>query len=455
MEKDQKQNVKTPTRQPGLGGMSVSPFDWEGGKTMKPPLSTSTADPNAKTLPLDRKTYGWHPQDQMGPYAHLTLENGGYDIGLGLMNHSLPIGLDMELMAANLAQGTTGEGANIGSWIKGDATMADMYYGKEKAAGIGMTVFSAGFEKSFDWENGFALEAQATVIGLQGHLGDFKKESKIDSRLGLGVSYGPGAGMRGYWGDSNKDGYREYGFGGDVGIWSFDFQTEDPLAVFAPNLGVIAHSMGLNLTELTGNTAKTAAKWSADKLKMGGNWMLEKNRQADKFIDDAASAAYGKGKDLASKGGEFAKLAANKVAEKTSSVASAVGIGAKELFASGKEKAKDLVGGGKNMVSNVVAAVKAAPAEIMQKAKLAPAAIVNTAKKAVAATKAAPANIAEKAKQAPAAIANAGKQAVAAGTNLAKNAYNGGKQAVGSIWNAAKGFGSWLGGGNQQAGKQK
>lgn len=45
--------------------------------------------------------------------------------------------------------------------------------------------------------------------------------------------FGPGASLRGHWADEDGDGLREYGFGADIGDFSFDFTTEDPLRSLA------------------------------------------------------------------------------------------------------------------------------------------------------------------------------------------------------------------------------
>jgi hypothetical protein len=507
MEKDQKQNTKIPSRQPGLGGMSVSPFDWEGGKTMKPPVSTmSAADPNAKTIPLDEVTYGSLPQDAPKPYGYYSTSRNRTSIGAGLLNYQYPNGLDVKLLSVESTDESFGDELLDGGSKRTEATLLDVYYGREKSAGIGLTIGQLVDEKAFGWNEGFLLESQATLASIQAHLGKISKDRQNDTKISLGASFrGGGSSTKGHWKDEDGDGAREYGFGGEIGRYSFDIQTEDPigflfpgkddpLATIAPNLGRVAHMLGSNLSDLASEAGvkvgkiilqnvRSAATHLGEAHSSGENFSLNARREAyvaganfgkaiarnvrsaathlgeahesaANFSSNARKGTIQAGSKILKKGLEVVNQVVAKGKEKASSAASSMGAGAKELFSSGKEKAKDLAAGGKNMVSNVVAAVKAAPAEIMQKAKLAPAAIVNTAKKAVAATKAAPAYIAEKAKQAPAAIANAGKQAVAAGTNLAKNAYNGGKQAVGSIWNAAKGLGSWLSGGDKKEGNK-
>jgi hypothetical protein len=44
---------------------------------------------------------------------------------------------------------------------------------------------------------------------------------------------GPGLELRGHWDDADGDGLRELGFGADIGDFSFDFTTEDPLRSLA------------------------------------------------------------------------------------------------------------------------------------------------------------------------------------------------------------------------------
>ncbi|NJL63724.1 MAG: hypothetical protein HC903_20145 [Methylacidiphilales bacterium] len=56
-----------------------------------------------------------------------------------------------------------------------------------------------------------------------------------------------GYSARGHWGDQDKDGRKEIGFGADVGPVSFDIKTEDPaltaLKVVAPGVGWVIDAL--------------------------------------------------------------------------------------------------------------------------------------------------------------------------------------------------------------------
>src|SRR4029079_11016265 len=79
-------------------------------------------------------------------------------------------------------------------------------------------------------DDGATLGAGATLVGGSVTLGgDPSRKSDKDESVRLGLSEGAGMAGRLHWGDKDKDGHREYGFGADVGPFSFDIKSEDPL----------------------------------------------------------------------------------------------------------------------------------------------------------------------------------------------------------------------------------
>ena len=68
---------------------------------------------------------------------------------------------------------------------------------------------------------GFNLASIGLTTGSRG--------SDADTQSRLAVSAGPSADARLHWGDEDKDGHNEYGFGFDAGWASFDYKTEDPI----------------------------------------------------------------------------------------------------------------------------------------------------------------------------------------------------------------------------------
>jgi hypothetical protein len=102
---------------------------------------------------------------------------------------------------------------------------------------------TAGYELSVG-ENGIRAQAGASAVGGSVTVGNFSKERSHDSQTRVGLSAGPSLGARIHWGDSDKDGSREYGFGFDYGPISLDVKTEDPLEAAGQVMG-LGGAMGL------------------------------------------------------------------------------------------------------------------------------------------------------------------------------------------------------------------
>ena len=80
--------------------------------------------------------------------------------------------------------------------------------------------------------NGFSAGAGASLFAGGGTLGDFSQNSQNETSeqtTRMTVGAGVGAGGRLHWGDSDGDGYQEFGYGVDAGPISFDIKSEDPL----------------------------------------------------------------------------------------------------------------------------------------------------------------------------------------------------------------------------------
>ncbi|MFN0245761.1 MAG: hypothetical protein ACKV2T_02565 [Kofleriaceae bacterium] len=83
------------------------------------------------------------------------------------------------------------------------------------------------------------VSSKGAELGLQGdgpQAAYINKESgsASDEMTRFGVSpIGPGAGVRAHWGDEDGDDLRELGFGVDLGDFTYDFTTEDPLRSLA------------------------------------------------------------------------------------------------------------------------------------------------------------------------------------------------------------------------------
>jgi hypothetical protein len=89
-------------------------------------------------------------------------------------------------------------------------------------------VFTASYENSIG-EDGFTTGLQGNMFETSVTGGKFDRRNFTDEQARLGLSAGEGGAGRLHWGDQDKDGFREYGFGFDVGPVSMDLKTEDPL----------------------------------------------------------------------------------------------------------------------------------------------------------------------------------------------------------------------------------
>jgi hypothetical protein len=143
---------------------------------------------------------------------------------------------------------------------------------------------------SYAGTDGFGLGAQAAVGGF--NIGAGTTGTDTDEYAKFGLSEGVGAAARGYWGDSDSDGFREYGFGADFGPFSIDMKTEDPVRMLAQQLplgGLWADSV---LGE--GNTTESIAN------EFG---LTTRGADLDSTLDvlgDAAGSAYDFASDTAS-----------------------------------------------------------------------------------------------------------------------------------------------------------
>jgi hypothetical protein len=113
--------------------------------------------------------------------------------------------------------------------------------GHKQGVTTNKTTINKGGDVSGDY-GGYSASYEANVgsdgatIGVQGNAGDGSvtrggppsKDSNTDEQTRFGLSVGEGGAGRLHWGDADKDGYREYGFGVDVGPLSYDFKSEDP-----------------------------------------------------------------------------------------------------------------------------------------------------------------------------------------------------------------------------------
>lgn len=166
-----------------------------------------------------------------------------------------------------------GEGA-IGAW---DEDGGGTQYGIKGKVGLVRGKINEGGDVPVNWEagtagaefsggeNGVRAQAGVTAIGVEGTLGGFDKERNDDIQARGGLSIGPSLGARLHWGDSDHDGYREYGLGADIGPFSFDVKSEDPLRAY---MGWDQRNLpGQNMTNAAIDAIKGAYSGPAETVK--------------------------------------------------------------------------------------------------------------------------------------------------------------------------------------------
>ncbi len=210
------------------------------------------------------ETVGWRPEEVPGPYLHFSeIDNRHWQTGIGLLQKEYEEGQQLSALSANADFGVFGNpGDDIRSGYKLGAYMLQGSTGNSEMFGFDGGVLGAESEHSIG-EDGYSLGTGAHIIRGAVRAGDASKEEKNDEQLRVGASFGtPGLGLRGHWGDQDKDGLKEYGFGFDFSLGgpgvSFDIKTEDPiltgLKYAAPLLGwgidLLTDDKSTNLTNM-------------------------------------------------------------------------------------------------------------------------------------------------------------------------------------------------------------
>ncbi len=79
--------------------------------------------------------------------------------------------------------------------------------------------------------DGFTIGVGADVVNVSVALGTQNSESRSDTMVNLGISYGLGLGISGHWDDADNDGYREWGGTLIAGPFLVGSTTEAPLGI--------------------------------------------------------------------------------------------------------------------------------------------------------------------------------------------------------------------------------
>jgi hypothetical protein len=220
--------------------------------------------------------------------------SGALEVGSLGYEHQLDLrqGIYQNTYSGNLAKGNIGFNLADGSFMNLEG---------------GLGTASAGAE--FDANSGFNVGAQANLAEIALTAGRSSEDYSTDEIGRFGLSSGVGAAFRGHWGDLDRDGYREYGFGLDLGPISFDIKTEDPIrSLLGPGLSDLVSSRDQNLTHATGEALSDTWNWTQDTVSglvqdatsNAWDWTRDIASDAQDWTGDVASDAWDWTQDTAS-----------------------------------------------------------------------------------------------------------------------------------------------------------
>lgn len=287
---------------------------------------------------------GWEPPkkgEAPGPWAYIK-DNGkkgwdqGIEGGFGAFHG------EGDILGVPVVDDLLYAQGKLGAWDNGSGGMR---HGAQGSAGAGklqinnggkvsgdMEAFTASAEASIG-DDGATLGAQATLVGGSMTLGNFGNKNAAgknltnESTMRLGLSEGVGAAGRLHWGDTDKDGQREYGFGFDAGPVSMDLKTEDPAR--------------LALASVLGGVAGPGGIYAVDK---GLEWLGGDMNYTDKAISGAKSL-YNAGSKAIDTIGEYGNKAYEGAGEMWDS-AKKYGSGMYDAAGKGLSSAYDTVSSG-------------------------------------------------------------------------------------------------------------
>jgi hypothetical protein len=239
-----------------------------------------------------QRLVGQRPQGGVADWYDFSTENkqGGYTWGGGYGTGAADSGEWWQRLGGDLPF-TSG---SILAWGENDDK--DTRYGAKGEAGLGKleykgdgwsadaSAFGINGEASAG-SNGATFGGGATIVGGSATVGGFNPNSNTDTSTRFGLSAGPSFGLRTHWGDSDSDGHREMGLGFDLGIFSADIKTEDPLR------------SGINM--MPGSNAQGLMAAANDSLginkMLGGNY-LPSGQNPSNWTEDMLGWASGTGK---------------------------------------------------------------------------------------------------------------------------------------------------------------
>jgi len=241
-----------------------------------------------------------------------------------------------------------GSDGQYGAGIGGRVGHGEIGYGSPGDGAYGSADVDAFGADAHAWVNpdtGASAGASAYILQGSATLGNIGSGNHDEeARFGLGA--GVGAAGRLHWADTDGDGLREYGFGADIGPFSFDLKTEDPARTGLNALtmgmgGRVADWMGYegNMTQDIGSAASSAWDWTKDTA--GAAW---------DGVSSAASSAWDWAGDTASSAWDGVSSAASSAWDGVSSVAGS----AYDTVSSGLSSAGSAISSGAGAVWSAV-----------------------------------------------------------------------------------------------------
>jgi hypothetical protein len=241
---------------------------------------------------------GNHPEStEPGPYGYLDADSSGVHTGVGMLHQDFQNGGSLDLLNANGDVGVFGNEGTRRLGIRGNAQMSQLnsdaifeggFIGAEGATFTANAELSAG-------EDGLTLGAQANTGSLAIRGGTRNPRSPNDFAIRAGASHGPGLAARWHWGDGDRDGNPELGFGFDYGITSFDATSENPIiggAIMGAGLGATTGNPGVvGASALLGAVAGTgvaAGTYLSRETEVGTNTLTALSG-ADQMMGDGTA----------------------------------------------------------------------------------------------------------------------------------------------------------------------
>lgn len=166
-------------------------------------------------------SYGRAPEGAdgrpVGPYAAVEgSQDTGISGGAGLLHGDSEQGGKVDILSANAGFGVLGGGDSTRYGMRGDAQVFNAGSGDAGVVGGDFGIAAAGAEATLGGD-GASLGAGASVLQGGVRFGENDAERANDTQLRVGAGMGVGASGRLHWTDTDGDGRREYGVGGDVG----------------------------------------------------------------------------------------------------------------------------------------------------------------------------------------------------------------------------------------------